>query len=255
MVYVHNLDPVLLNIAGFEIRYYGLIYIIGLVLGYFIFRHIVKKKKIGMKDDDMLDLVIYVAFGVLLGSRLFYFIFYNFNFILDDPLLFFKIWQGGMSFHGGLIGVVVAGYIFCKVKKYDFLELADIVVVPAALALALGRITNFINGELVGRITDVSWAVDFGDGELRHPSQLYESAKNFFMFGVLWFLQNKKMPKGGIFLVFVLMYGVLRFFIEYVREPDPQLGFVLFGLSMGQVLCLIMIVFSVIGLVYVYRKK
>ncbi len=256
MVYIHNLDPVLLNLGPFEIRYYGLVYVLGLVLAFFIFRKLARDRKIPMSEDDMLDYLLYCALGVLIGSRLFYFIFYSPWTLLQNPLEFFMVWHGGMSFHGGLIGVVVLGIIFCLRKGYDILEIADISVIPAILALAIGRITNFINGELYGRVTDVPWAVDFGDGLPRHPSQLYEAAKGFFTFTTLWLLRNKDFKKGTLFSLFLLMYGTFRFLIEFVRQPDEQLGFVLFNFfSMGQVLCFVMILLGSGLLVYIYKIK
>ncbi len=184
---------------------------------------------------------LYIAVGLLLGARIFYFLFYNFALFLQEPLQIFKIWEGGMSFHGALIGILVAGILFCKKYKKEFYSIADLVVLPAVLALGFGRIANFINGELYGRMTSLPWAVDFGDGIARHPSQLYEAAKNFVIFGVLWILKDKDLKKGTLFWTFITLYGVFRFFIEFVREPDPQVGFILFNtLTMGQILTGIM---------------
>jgi len=146
-----------------------------------------------------------------------------------------------LSFHGGLLGAVAAGIIFAKKRKIDFYELADIFVIPLALGLALGRLGNFINGELYGRITNVPWAVQFQDAEgFRHPSQIYESLKNLFIFAVLWNVKDKKLPKGFLFWLFVTMYSFLRFVVEFFRQPDEQLGFFFGWLSMGQILSIIM---------------
>ncbi len=255
MVYVHNLDPVLFHLGPLEIRYYGLAYVLGLTLAYFILRKLIKERQFPMSDDDLLDFMIYVAFGVLLGSRIFYFIFYQFSTLVVRPWELLMIWHGGMSFHGGLIGVACAVLLFSHRRGHHWLALGDMLVIPTILALAIGRIANFINGELYGRVTTVPWAVDFGDGLARHPSQLYESAKGFFTFGVLWFLRNKKWKQGTLFALFLLLYGTLRFFIEFVREPDSQLGFVLFGIfSMGQVLCFVMVLFGLGLLWYIHRK-
>ncbi len=254
MTFIHNIDPVLLHIGPLEIRYYGLAYVLGFVLGYFILKHLIKKKNIALTEDELDTLILYVAGGVLLGSRIFYFIFYNFGMVLENPLQLLKIWEGGMSFHGGLIGVLVAGILFCRQYKKDFYELADLAVIPVALGLGIGRIANFINAELYGRATTVAWAVDFGDGVPRHPSQLYESAKNFVMFGILWLLKEKEnLKKGTLFWTFIMLYGTFRFFIEFVREPDPQLGFVLFNfLTMGQVLTAIMAMTGSVMLLRLY---
>lgn len=255
MVFIHNINPVLLRLGPVEIRYYGLAYVLGFIIGYYILRYLLKKKNIAMTEDEYDSLIVYIAVGVLVGSRIFYFLFYNFGTLLADPLLFFKIWEGGMSFHGGLIGVITAGYIYCKRFKKDFFALADLAVIPVILGLGIGRITNFINGELYGRVTSLPWAVDFGDGP-RHPSQLYEAAKCFVIFGILWIMKNKELKKGTLFWTFVTLYGFFRFFIEFVREPDPQLGFVLFNfLTMGQVLTGIMVIVGSFMLWRMYRKQ
>lgn len=242
MVWTHNINPVLLDLGPLEIRYYGLFYIVGIAIGYFLLRHFIRKKQLNLTEDELLDLIIYIAFGLLLGSRIFYFIFYNFSWLLQNPLNLFKLWEGGMSFHGGLIGVIAAGYLFCRQKKKNFLEIADYVVMPIAIGLAIGRLGNFINGELFGRPTTLPWAVNFGDGIARHPSQLYEAAKNIIIFSTLWLIKDKTFPTGFRFWLFVTMYGCLRFTIEFVREPDPQLGFFLQYFTMGQLLSGAMII-------------
>lgn len=241
MVYIHNIDPVLVHFGPVEIRYYGLVYVFGFIIAYTVLTYFIKKKQIELTEDERDTFILYAALGVLIGSRLFYFLFYNFSTVIENPLQLFKIWEGGMSFHGGLIGVLTGGLIFCKKYKKDFYAMADIVVIPTALGLGFGRIANFINGELYGRPTLLPWAVNFGDGIPRHPSQLYESAKNFIIFGVLWILKYKNLKKGTLFWTFITLYGAFRFMIEFVRQPDPQVGFVLFNfLTMGQVLTGIM---------------
>ena len=238
MVFIHNIDPILLHLGQLEIRYYGLAYVLGFIIGYFILKYLIKKKEIAMTEDDLDTLILYVAIGLLAGSRIFYFVFYNFQILIENPFQIFKIWEGGMSFHGGFIGVISAGALFCRIYKKQFYDIADLVVIPFAIGLGIGRVANFINGELYGRATSVSWAVDFGDGIPRHPSQLYESAKNFVIFVVLWLLKEKEnLYKGTLFWTFVTLYGTFRFFIEFFRQPDAQLGFVLFNfLTMGQLL-------------------
>jgi len=256
MVFQHNINPVLLNIVGIEIRYYGLIYIIALVLAYFIISYLAKLKKLHLKKDDVLDLIIYMAFGVLLGGRIFYFIFYNFGDIITDPLELFRLWHGGMSYHGGLIGVFFAILIYSKVKKVHFYDLADMIAIPAALGIALGRIGNFINGELIGRPTNLPWSFNFGDGISRHPSQLYQSIANFINFGILWQVKNFKLPRGFLFWFYITLYGGFRFSTEFFREPDPQVGFVLFNFfTMGQILSLIMAVAGGVMLYITYSNN
>src|SRR3989338_1645725 len=199
-MFMHNINPVLLRLGPFEIRYYGLFYVLGFVMAYFIIDYLAKKKKISLSKDDIADFLLYIIVGTVLGARIFYIIFYNLPFYLSNPFEMLAVWHGGLSFHGGLIGSVIAWFYFCKRKKIDFYEIADITVIPLALGLALGRIGNFINGELYGRITDVPWAVKFPDAEgFRHPSQIYESLKNFFIFGVLFFIRKKQLKDGIMF--------------------------------------------------------
>jgi phosphatidylglycerol:prolipoprotein diacylglycerol transferase len=252
-MFYNNINPTILKIGAFEIRYYGVIFVLGFLIAYFMIAYLAKERKIGLSKDDVADFLLYLIIGVVVGGRLFYILFYNLKFYLSNPLEMFSLWHGGISFHGGLIGAIIASLFFCKKKKVSFYELADIVVLPTALGLAFGRIGNFLNGELYGRITNVPWAVKFKGVEgFRHPSQLYESLKNFFIFGVLWFIRNKKLPKGFLFWSFVTMYGTLRFFIEFFREPDPQLGFIIFNLTMGQILCIFMVI---LGVYFLFRLK
>ena len=241
-MFYNNIDPVLFRIGVFEIRYYGIIYVLGFVLAYFFINYLAKERKITLKKEDVVDFLFYILIGVVVGARIFYVLFYSLKFYLINPLQIFALWHGGLSFHGGLIGAMIAISIFCKKKDIGFYEMTDIVAIPLTLGLALGRIGNFLNSELVGRVTSVRWAVKFKDYDgFRHPSQLYESLKNFFMFFVLWFIRNNKLKKGFLTWLFVIMYSVLRFFIEFFRMPDPQLGFIIFGLTMGQLLNIIML--------------
>jgi len=250
---VNNINPVLLKIGFLEIRYYGLFYVIGFIMTYFMINYLAKKKNINLSKNDVSDLLLYAAVGMLIGARLFYVLIYNLSFYISNPIRIFALWEGGLSFHGALVGIVIAGYLFCKKKNIDFYKLADVVVIPAALALMLGRIGNFINSELYGRITNLPWGVKFKDAEgFRHPSQIYEALKNLLMFIVLWNIKEKNLPKGFMFWLFVTMYGFLRFFIEFFREPDPQLGFFFSHFTMGQILTAIMFV---TGIIMLYRLK
>lgn len=252
-MFTHNIDPILFSYGPFEVRYYGLFYVIAFVIGYFLINKLAKERSIPLTKDDVSSFLFYEIIAMLIGARVFYVLFYNVSYYLNKPVEILYIWNGGLSFHGGLVGFIICGYFFAKKKGIPFGQLADIAVIPAAIGLGLGRIGNFTNGELYGRITDVSWAVQFsGVDGLRHPSQLYEAAKNFFIFGVLWQLRNKKHRNGYLFWVFIALYGVLRFFIEFVRQPDTQLGFVMWQLTMGQLLVIPM---GVIGLLMVYRLR
>ena len=243
MIY-QNINPVLLKIGIFEIRYYGLFYALGFVIAYFLVSHLAERKKLNLTKDDISDLLVYLIVCVVAGARLVYVLFYNLPFYLQNPFEIIAIWHGGLSFHGGLLGSVVANYLFCRKKKLDFYDLPDIVVIPAALALALGRIGNFINGELAGRITDFSLCIDYSKNHFiqnlpkgcRHPSQIYSSIKDLMIFSVLWSIKDKKQPKGVVFWTFVSLYGLFRTMVEFFRQPDEQIGFIFNYFTMGQLL-------------------
>jgi len=253
MVFYHNINPVLFSIGPFEIRYYGLIFVLGFIITYYMLIYFSKKKFIELNKNEISDLLFYSILGVIIGSRLIYVLFYNLSYFISNPIEIFYLWQGGLSFHGGLLGTIVAIVIYRRKKKFNIWRLGDAIVIPLALALGFGRIANFINGELYGRITSLPWGVKFKDAEgFRHPSQLYESAKNFFIFGVLWFLKDKRFPPGLLFWTFITLYGLLRFLIEFVRQPDSQLGFIFLNLSMGQLLCIPMFL---LGSYMIYRLK
>ncbi len=259
-MFYHNINPVLLELGPLQIRYYGLFYALGFVIAYFLIYHLAKRKQISLSKDDVSDYLVYAIVGDIVGARLVYVIFYNPLFYLQNPLEIFAVWHGGLSFHGGLLGVVLAAYFFGKKKKIDFYDLADLTVVPVALALAIGRIGNFINGELYGRIADSSWCADYSGSEFisnppsgcRHPSQIYESMKNFFIFAVLWAIKDKKLPKGFMFWTFVALYGLLRTVMEFFRQPDEQLGYIFHYFTMGQLLSFPLFI---IGLAMLYRLK
>ena len=239
MVFYHNIDPVLLRIAGFEIRYYGLIIVLSLILAYFMLPYLAKKKKLNLSKEKIENLLFYTALAGLIGARLFIVFLYHPSYYLSNPLEIFKIWKGGVSFHGALLFGLLAVYFFCKKHKLKFLEIMDLLIIPTALGFALGRIGNFLNGELYGRITSVPWAVKFSTVEgFRHPSQLYESAKNFLIFFTLLFLNKKKHKPGFLLAIFLIMYSVLRFLIEFVREPEIYISF----LTMGQFLNILMFI-------------
>lgn len=256
MVFYHNINPTIARIGTLEIRWYGLMYVISFILAYFIILHLVKKKKLNLKKEDVENFIAYSIIGLVLGARIFYVLFYNLKFYIENPLEIIMVWHGGLSFHGGLIGLIVVGYLFCKKKKIKFYEFADIVSIPAYLGSMLGRIGNFINGELYGRITDVPWAFKFKDVEgFRHPSQLYEAFYNLVIVAVLWKLKEKKLPNGFLFWSGIAMYGLFRFITEFFREPDSQIGFVFWKLSMGQLLTFPMFLIGSFMLFYLLKKK
>jgi len=250
-MFIHNIDPVLLSIGPFQIRYYGLFFVLAFVIAYFLLIHLAKRKELDLTKDDIADFILYVIVGSILGARIFYVLVYNLPFYLNNPFEIIAVWHGGLAFHGGIIGAAIAGIYFTKRKKIDFYDLADIVVIPLALGLALGRLGNFINGELYGHITTVPWSVKFPDAEgFRHPSQIYASFKDLLIFFTLWVVKDKNLPKGFMFWSFVVMYSTLRFIVGFFRAPDPQLGFILGPLTMGQILNIIMFL---VGVFFIYR--
>ena len=257
-MFYHNINPVLLKLGPFQIRYYGLFYALGFVIAYFLICYLAKRKELKIKKDDVADLLVYIIIGVVMGARLAYVIFYNIAFYVKNPFEIIAVWHGGLSFHGGLLGAIIAMYLFCRKKNIEFYELADIAVVPAALGLALGRIGNFTNAELYGRISNVAWCIDYSKNQFvnnlpsgcRHPSQIYESIKNLLIFSVLWFIKDKKLPNGFMFWSFVTLYGLFRTVAEFFRQPDEQMGFIFNYFTMGQLLSFPLFL---IGLHMLYR--
>ena len=240
-----QIDPVLIHLGPLEVRWYGLMYIIGFVVAYFVMVRVSRRRSYDMKKAEIEDLLSYCVIGLILGARLGYCAFYNFAYYLESPLKIFEVWKGGMSFHGGLIGLILAGWLFSKTRGKPFLMLADLGAIAATPGLFFGRIGNFINAELYGRVTDVPWGMIFpGAGMLpRHPSQLYEAlCEGLILFVLLYLLSSKVKTQGILISVFLMCYGVMRFFLEFFRQPDPQLGFVIGLLTMGQLLCIIMVV-------------
>ncbi|MBI3027759.1 prolipoprotein diacylglyceryl transferase [Candidatus Woesearchaeota archaeon] len=243
-MFFHNINPVLFELGPFQIRYYGLFYALGFVIAYYSINYLAKRKGLQITKDHVADFLVYVIVGVVSGARLIYVFVYNPLFYLQNPLEIIAVWHGGLSFHGGLLGAVFATYLFCKKKKIEFYDIADIAVLPVALALALGRLGNFMNAELYGRLTDASWCIDYSKNKFveslpsgcRHPSQIYASIKNLAIFSVLWAIKDRKLPKGFMFWSFVALYGLFRTFVEFFRQPDEQIGFIFNYLTMGQLL-------------------
>jgi phosphatidylglycerol:prolipoprotein diacylglycerol transferase len=233
-------------------------YVFGFFASYLLVRYQMKRKDFGVSKLEVENLYFYLILGLIIGARLGYVLFYDLKMYLADPLEVFAIWHGGMSFHGGLIGVLLVGILFSWKNKKSFWKIADLFIVTAPIGLGFGRIGNFINGELYGRVTQVPWAMIFPtDKDLlpRHPSQLYESAlEGGILFLILWFLKDKKLPTGGLLAVFLSLYGLFRFFVELFREPDPQLGFILGPFTMGQTLSAFMIIGGIILFLYLRRR-
>ena len=254
-MFINNFDPVAFQIMSFEIRWYSLAYIVGIIIGWMLCKKIfIRKSDINEKFDDY---VTYLVIGIIIGGRLGYIIFYNFNYYINNLFDIFKVWEGGMSFHGGLIGIIVASILFSKKHNQDSFLYMDLVSLVAPIGIFFGRLANFINSELYGTPTDIPWAVTFiqVDNLSRHPSQLYEAIlEGIILFIILMYFKNKDYLKkpgliSGLFLIF---YSIFRFFIEFVRVPDEQLGYLIFELSMGQIISLI---FFVIGIILFYLKN
>lgn len=250
LAYPH-IDPVFFSIGPFQLRWYGLMYVLGFLGGYFLISRQERSKRIGLQGQVLQDLIFYLAVGLVVGARLGYILFYQFSNLgeyLRRPIEIIAIWQGGMSFHGGLIGATIAGVFFLRKRGLPLLEAADAIIVAAPVGLGLGRLGNFINGELFGRPADVPWAMVFpGGGPIpRHPSQLYEAAlEGVLLFTVLWVLKDRNFRPGTMVCLFVGGYGVLRFIVEFFRQPDPQIGLIWGVVSMGQILCAAMILAAV----------
>ena len=254
-MFINNFDPVAFQILSFEIRLYSLAYIIGIVIGWTLCKKIfIKNLDINEKFDDY---ITYLIIGIILGGRIGYVIFYNFSYYLDNVLDIFKIWQGGMSFHGGLLGVILSSYIFAKKYNQNPFSYLDQVSLVAPIGIFFGRLANFINSELYGKASDVPWSVIFikVDSLSRHPSQLYEAIlEGIILFLILIYFKNKNYLKkpgliSGLFLIF---YSLFRFFVEFLRVPDEQIGYLILNLTMGQIISL---VFALIGITIFYLKN
>jgi len=254
-----NIDPVAIALGPIKIHWYGLMYVISFLALWFFASRRAKQPDSGWTAQQVSDFVFYGALGVILGGRIGYMLFYNLSHYVSNPIDVFKVWQGGMSFHGGLIGVLLAMLYFARKTGKTFFTVADFFAPWVPIGLGLGRLGNFINQELWGRTTDVSWGMVFRDaGPLpRHPSQLYQAAlEGLALLVVLWLFTRKPRPTASVSGLFLISYGVFRVATEFVREPDPQLGYLAFGwLTMGQVLSVPMILFGVGLMVWAYKKK
>src|SRR5436309_9571698 len=252
-----RIDPVFLRIGPVQLRWYGLMYMLSFIISYFVLKRFAKYRKLNLSTDDLYDLLFYLIIGVMVGGRLGYVLFYDLPSYMRDPLSVFAIWQGGMSFHGGFIGVIIAAWIACRRKGWNFWEIADLASVAVPIGLGLGRIGNFINGELYGRITSVPWAMVFPDGgvEPRHPSQLYEAIlEGLVLFLILRWIYKKNLYRGTVFWALVGFYGLFRFMVEFVREPDSQIGFDLGPFTRGQVLTFPMLVLGM-SFMFIYARR
>jgi len=254
-MFINNFDPVAIEIFSLKIHWYSLAYIVGIMLGWYLAKKYFANKNILNKFDDY---VTYIIIGLILGGRFGYVLFYNLDFYFNNPLDVLKIWQGGMSFHGGVLGIIIASIIFAKKNNDDVFEYLDVIALVSPIGIFFGRITNFINSELYGLTTNVPWAVTFisVDNLPRHPSQLYEALlEGFFLFLILIYFKNKFLNKPGLISgLFLIFYSIFRFIVEFYRVPDEQLGYIFLNLSMGQVISLIFILSGVILFYYKYEN-
>lgn len=254
-----SIDPIAFHIGPLAVHWYGIMYLIGFLAGWALLVLRVRSSPRGFTTEQISDILFYTALGIILGGRLGYMLFYNFSEAIHHPLSIFAIWQGGMSFHGGLIGVIIAMTFYAHKIDKSLIEVTDFIAPVVPIGLGAGRIGNFINGELWGRVTDVPWGMVFPSaGDLpRHPSQLYEFLlEGVVMFLVLWFFSRKERPRWAVSGLFLFLYGVFRFSVEFFREPDNQLGFVAFGwMSQGQLLSLPMIILGGFMFVGAYKCK
>jgi phosphatidylglycerol:prolipoprotein diacylglycerol transferase len=253
-----HINPILVELGPFRLSWYGLMYVLGFAASYLLVLYQMKRKDFGISKLEVENLYFYLILGLVIGARLGYVLFYDLKMYLADPLEIVAIWHGGMSFHGGLIGVLIVGIIFCWKNKKSFWNVSDLIIVTVPIGLGLGRIGNFINGELYGRATQVPWGMIFPKGGPlpRHPSQLYESGlEGGLLFLILWFLKDRRLPAGSLLALFLVFYGAFRFFVEFFREPDAQLGFILGPFTMGQVLCTLMMTGGILLMIYLRMKQ
>ncbi len=253
-----DFDPVAISIGPLSIHWYGIMYLIAFAGCWFAATRLAARPGSGWKKEEIGDLLFYVALGVVLGGRLGYMLFYGWTNIADDPLSILRVWEGGMSFHGGLIGVLLAMGIYARNTGRGFFDVADLVAPTVPIGLGAGRFGNFINGELWGHSTDLPWGMVFANGGPlpRHPSMLYEFfLEGLVMFAVLWWYAGRRPPTMAISGAFLLLYGVFRFAVEFVREPDAHIGYLaLDWFTMGQLLTLPMIVAGAVLMALAYRR-
>jgi phosphatidylglycerol---prolipoprotein diacylglyceryl transferase len=251
-----NIDPVFLHLGPVQLRWYGLTYMISFIVGYFLLKRLSKVKKLPLTTDDLYDILFFLILGVMVGGRIGYVLFYDLGSYIERPLDILKIWQGGMSFHGGFAGIILALLLLCRRRGWNFWQIADLVCATGPV-LALVRLGNFINGELYGRATTLPWGMVFPDGGqvARHPSQIYEFLlEGVIMFLIVQWLFRKNFYPGTVAWGAIGFYGVFRFMVEFVREPDAHIGFDLGPFTRGQLLSAPMLVVG-LAMMLIYARR
>jgi len=254
-MFINNFDPVAFQILSLEVRWYSLAYIMGIILGWaYCKKKLIKDQQILLLFDDF---ITYIIVGIVLGGRLGYALFYNLQYYLENPFEILMVWNGGMSFHGGLIGVIVASKLFTSKHKINQFKFLDLVALSAPIGIFFGRIANFINSELIGKAADLPWSVQFIliDNIKRHPSQLYEAFFEgiiLFLLLMYFFKKNYLDNPGKISALFLIFYSLFRFLAEFFRSPDPQIGYLILNLTLGQ---LMSVFFLVVGTLLLYLKN
>ncbi len=233
------IDPVLLELGPFQIRYYGILFALAFLVGYFILRKLAPER--GMKPEMIDDYMLWLIPCVVLGARLFEVLIYEPSYYFANPIKIIAVWEGGLASHGGAIGAIVATWLFCKSRKIHFYDLADLAVIPGALGAMFIRLGNFTNGEIVGRVTQLPWGMEFpGYQGKRHPSQLYEAAKNLLLFGILWHMRKlRNLPRGVLFWSFILIYSLFRFIVEFWKDWPLY-----YGMTIGQLLSIPLLILA-----------
>lgn len=258
MLVYPQLNPVAIDLGFFQIHWYGLMYLLAFAMVLVLGRYRIKTQPWWhMQKGDLDDILFYGVLGVILGGRIGYVLFYNLPTYLHHPIEIFYVWRGGMSFHGGFVGVLLAMWLYCRKTNRRWLSLMDFLAPLVPLGLGAGRLGNFINGELPGRPTSVPWGMVFPqvDNLPRHPSQLYElGLEGITLFIILWLYSRKQRPTGAVSSLFLIGYGLARFLVEFTRQPDPQLGLLALGLSMGQWLSLPMIIAGIALWIWAHRR-
>lgn len=259
MITYPDINPVALDLGVAKVHWYGLMYLFGFLAAWWIGNYRAKQENSGWNKEQVSDVIFYGAMGVILGGRIGYILFYNFDKFIDNPVIILRIWEGGMSFHGGLIGVIAGLYLFARKSGKTYFEVNDFIAPMVPLGLGFGRLGNFINKELWGRPAEtvIPWAMDYGDHIARHPSSLYQAlSEGLILFLILFYYTKKSRPVMAVSALFMICYGTFRFITEFYRTPDDHLGFVMFDwMTKGQQLSIPMVIVGLAVFIYAYNKQ